>query len=162
MSSLRCELVSCRTLLVERTDRVGRLHFDCPACLRRKAGRCATCQNQVDGKLGVAKYCAPCRLLAGRRHHERYVNKDRARYNRLAAQRIAKKRAEARGETPVLDQQTIGRMRGLARAAALTPERRREIAATANRVRWQKHRQRQMLRRMQEQATPSLSGGHNV
>jgi hypothetical protein len=149
-------------LLVERTDRVGRLHFDCPACLRRKAGRCAFCPNPVDGKRGIAKYCGPCKVLAHRRDCERYRRQDLAGYNRRAAERLAKKRIAARGGKPPLDQKTIGRIRGLARAAALTPERRREIAANAARTRWQKHYQRQMLRRMQAQASPSLSGGHNA
>lgn len=160
MSSLRCHRASCRARLVERTDRVGRLLFDCPACLRRKAGRCATCPHPVAGKLGVAKYCGPCKVLAHRRDCERYRLQDVKTYNRRAAERIREKRAKARGGKPVLDQKTIGRMRGLARAAALTPERRREISMKAAQTRWQKHRQREMLKRMQQATTPI--GGTNA
>ena len=147
---VRCDRPQCGAKYKITADRWGRTVGSCPACARRKAGLCATCPRPVDGPLGQTKYCAPCRVLAGRRNHQRYVNNDRKRYNRMAAERIAKKRARLRGGKPVLDQKTIGTMRGIARAKALSPERRREIAALASKVRWQKYYQRQMLRKMRE------------
>jgi hypothetical protein len=147
---VRCDRPQCGAKYAVTFDRLGRMAGACPACARRKAGYCATCPAPVDGPRGQAKYCAPCRVLAHRAHHQKYVNNDRARYNRMAAERIARKRARLRGGKPVMDQQTIGTLRGLARAKALSPERRREIAAQASKVRWQKYYQRQMLRKMQE------------
>jgi hypothetical protein len=49
-----------------------------------------------------------------------------------------------------MDPKAIGTLRGLARAKALSPERRREIAAQASKTRWKKYYQRQMLKRMRE------------
>jgi hypothetical protein len=91
-------------------------------------------------------------VLARRAYHQRYVNNDRERYNAKAAARIRKARSKARGDRPPMDPKAIGTLRGLARAKALSPERRREIAAQASKTRWQKYYQRQMLKRMREAA----------
>lgn len=157
MPTLRCELVKCRGVLVERTDRLGRLHFDCPKCIRRRAGVCAFCPNPVEGRLGIAKYCRPCKRLAHRYDHERYRLKDLAAYNKSARERAAARRLAARQGKPALTQREVGILRGLARAASLTPERRTEIAKNAGRTRWAKHRQREMLRRMQASGTSTTT-----
>lgn len=148
---VRCDAKQCDTIYGVTFDRLGRMVGSCPSCARRRAGKCVTCGQPVDGRPKQAKYCAPCRVLACRASHQKYVNNDRERYNRMAAARIAKARKKARAGKPVLDQQTIGTMRGIARAKALSPERRSEIAGLASKVRWQKFYQRQMLRRMREQ-----------
>ena len=147
-------------VLVERIDRLGRVVYTCPGCTRRKAGVCVRCPKPVYGKVGVAKYCAWHKVIAHREDHLRYRLRHLERYNKSAAIRQARKRAEERQGRPALDQKTVGRIRGLARAAALTPERRSEIAKKAARTRWQKHRQREMLKRMQEATTPI--GGTNA
>lgn len=150
MIRVRCQGYQCETTYDLTLDRLGRLVGDCPTCARRQAGQCATCEQPVEGTPKLAKYCGPCKVLAHRRHHQRYRLQDVEAYNRRAAARIARKRAIQRMGRPVMDQKTIGTLRGLARAKALSPERRREIAAKASRTRWQKYYQREMLRKMRE------------
>lgn len=43
MARIVCPKRSCRTELVDRFDEVGRIHWDCPACARQRAGLCADC-----------------------------------------------------------------------------------------------------------------------
>ena len=149
---VRCERRQCDARYEVTFDALGRMVGACPACARRTAGRCVTFGQPAGGVPGQRKYCAPCKVLANRACHQRYVNNDRARYNAKAAARIRKARAKARGDRPPMDPKTIGTLRGLARAKALSPERRREIAAQASKTRWQKYYQRQMLKRMREAA----------
>lgn len=147
---VRCQAKQCEAMYDLSFDRLGRMVGHCPACARRRAGQCVSCAQPVDGARGKAKYCRPCRAVA----HRYYVKKSRMQdivaYNKRAAERVARRRAIARGDRPVLDQKTIGTIRGLARAKALSPERRKEIAAKASKVRWQKYYQREMLKRMRE------------
>ena len=149
---VRCERRHCDGRYEVRFDTLGRMVGACPACARRKAGLCVTCGQPAGGVPGQRKYCPPCKVISHRACHQRYVNNDRERYNAKAAARIRKARAKARGDRPLMDPKTIGTLRGLARAKALSPERRREIAAQASKTRWQKYYQRQMLKRMREAA----------
>lgn len=150
---VRCEKRQCGMRFELQFDALGRMAGSCPACARRTAGRCALCPNPVEGQRGRAKYCKPCKVVAHREQHIRYRDRDIETYNARAAARLRERRERERNGRPVMDGKTLGRIRGLARAAALTPERRREIAQQAVRTRWKKYYQRQMLQRMREAST---------
>lgn len=131
---------TCDTILELYTDRIGRVREHCPRCARRKAGICQDCPRPVAGKVGMALRCEPHRKKALLRTHNRWYHRDidhaRAIYRDVAA----RKRVAQRGGRPPMDPREVGRRCGLARAAALTPERRKEIAKLAVAARWAKHR----------------------
>lgn len=155
--SIRCTLVSCRGLLVERMDRLGRLHFDCPKCLRRKAGRCQRCPKPVDGTVGMALHCATCRRKHANEQSRRWRihNADQHRalcrrwqkanneYNaeRARAYRYAKQGKPVPAEK--LSHSERGKLGGklgsAARIKSCGPERVKEIAAKARAARWAKY-----------------------
>lgn len=60
---MRCPLTHCRAQMVERVDRLGRLSWDCPGCVRRKAGLCQRCPRPVAGTIGRARFCLECRAV---------------------------------------------------------------------------------------------------
>lgn len=150
---VRCEKRRCGVRFELQFDALGRMVGSCPACARRMAGYCARCPSPVEGQRGRAKYCKPCKVVAHREQHIRYRDRDIQAYNARAAARVREKRKQERNGRPPMDGKAIGRLRGLARAKALTPERRREIAQQAVRTRWKKYYQRQMLQRMREAST---------
>lgn len=139
--------------LVERVDQLGRVTFTCPGCTRREAGLCQGCPSPVDGELGKAKWCKACRVLAHRRHHQKYRTRDLAKYNESAAFRMRRNRAKAKAQQPRKSWQSIVERRTATRCARLSPEQRKAIAKKANQTRWQKYYQRQMLAKMREQST---------
>jgi len=152
MASVRCERRRCGVRYEIRFDALGRM-AGCPGCARQRAGLCALCPNKVEGERGRAKYCGPCKAVARRGYSLKYINKDRDAYRAKQAARLREIRERERNGRPPMDGKTIGRIRGLARAKALSPERRKEIAQHAVRVRWEKYHQRLMLQRMREAST---------
>lgn len=141
---LRCALVKCRAQLVEEVDRLGRLQWRCPQCERRKAGICQLCQRKVDGKVGVAYYCGPCKVIKRRS----YVMKwQRNNLKKVAEGQRRRRWQEKYGRKPPKTPMTLqeagrlgGKLGSQARIASLGPERVREIALKANAARWAKHR----------------------
>lgn len=117
----------CGAVLVERTDRLGRLQFDCPTCQRVARGLCLACPRPVYGTVGKARRCPE--------HHAAHLKAEAFRYwlNHKAERSAYQKRQRRamRAGRPALTRSEIGRLGGPARAAALTPERRREIARLA-------------------------------
>jgi hypothetical protein len=90
----RCPLVQCRARLEFTTDRlIGRTLVRCRQCERRKAGICRDCPAPVEGTVGKAYRCAPCkeraRITDGRRNQARH------REERNARARLWSKRPEA-------------------------------------------------------------------
>lgn len=147
---VRCEKRQCRMRYRLVLDALGRMRGECPACARRQQGLCRACPSPVDGTVGRAKWCRACRVVEHRRQHQRYANRDRARYNAMAAERIRLKRAKIKETLPPVDWQAVVAQRAASRTASLSPEQRREIAAKASKTRWKKYYQRQMLQRMRE------------
>lgn len=126
----------CGGALEFGTDRLGRTLIRCARCERRKAGICMLCPRRVVGCVGKALYCDPCRAAQAKvrcaRWYHRNLEHARAVRRASAARQLARKNAGKPPRSP----EEIARARGLARAAALTPERRREIARNAVRARW--------------------------
>lgn len=141
---MRCELVRCRTQLVEEVDRLGRIRWRCPGCARRKAGICQTCSRAVEGKVGVAYYCGPCNVLKRRAYTMKWQRNNLKKVAELARKRRWRQK---HGRLPPRDKMTLqqagkigGKLGAQARLAALTPERVKEIAHKARMARWAKHK----------------------
>lgn len=120
----------CGARLIERTDRFGRIHWDCPACARAKAGLCIHCPRPVYGTVGKARQCQGHFLASGRRRSLTYWRTHKAKRSTYAKRRWR----ERCRVTPALTRSQVGKLAGAARAAALSPERRREIAQIAGRA----------------------------
>ena len=143
---MRCDFQRCRAVLVERIDRLGRVTYTCPGCIRRKRGQCQTCPKAVDGTVGLAFYCADCKLVRKRqsvarwqRNHLDKVAKGMrrrrwaAKGQKMPAEPLTRSQAEKLG----------GKKGAAARVASLGPKRVKEIALKAVRVRWAKNWERQ-------------------
>jgi predicted amidophosphoribosyltransferase len=131
---MRCPLRTCTAVLEASVDWLGQVRWACDGCARRRAGVCAQCPRPVDGTTGKAKYCAEHRRemsLAGNRRWLHY-NRDA----RNARARMKKRRNPASPMSPQAAGRLGGAIGGKVRAARLTPERRREIAAHAAAVRY--------------------------
>lgn len=122
---------TCNALLRERVDRFGALTWSCPRCARRKAGICAECPRPVDGIAGRAERCAAHRHAARRQNKQFCKARDPERTRRIDRESHARARVRARRGGPPMDRQLKGLLAGIARAAALTPAQRREIARRA-------------------------------
>jgi hypothetical protein len=118
---------TCGGRIEVRTDRIGRVHFDCPRCARRLAGLCAACPRPVRGKLGRAEFCEACYVTRG---------KAKARLRKKAWRR------EYRELVPAIPLAEAGRRAGIARAKNLSPERRAEIARLGGQAKWARVRAR--------------------
>ena len=143
---MRCDFQRCRAVLVECIDRLGRVTYTCPGCIRRKRGQCQTCPKAVDGTVGLAFYCADCKLVRKRQSV--------ARWQRNHLDKVAKgmrrRRWAAKGQkmpAEPLTRSQAGKLGGkkgaAARVASLGPKRVKEIALKAVRVRWAKNWERQ-------------------
>lgn len=137
----------CGAELVERRDLIGRLSWDCPACARRAAGICADCPRPVDGVVGRAERCKGCRAAAKRRDNRNWKTRDPEKARLIMSAINARLRDRKRGGPPP-DPAVLAVRRGYARAAALTPERRKEISRLALKARWDRVR---AARREQQQ-----------
>lgn len=130
MSAPRCTfkiggIHRCNGILVERQDRIiGRVLWVCPQCARFRAGICQECPRPVDGVVGKSRRCADCRSAYARRkgRHYWHQNKPTLEIRRKRRFRAFRKRV------PALTPHEVGLRGGVARAAALTPEQRSEIA----------------------------------
>lgn len=124
------------------TDSIGRLVESCPGCDRRRAGICRLCPRRVVGTVGKALYCSECRdaqvKVRCARWYHRNLEHARAVRRASAARQLARKNAGKPKRTP----REIAVARGYARAAALTPERRSEIARKATLTRWARVKER--------------------
>ena len=145
MSTLRCTVGRpggrvCSGRLVERIDRLGRVHWDCPACARRKAGICADCPRPVVGRPGIAERCTTCRAARLREDNRRWRDRDVEHFRGLARDAARKRRVTFRAGARPMTRTEIGKLAGAARAAALSPRRRSEIARLAVTTRWAKVR----------------------
>lgn len=130
--SIRCDFrrgagTVCGTLLLAETDRIGRVRFTCPACARRKAGICADCPRPVAGQIGKALRCVRCQKAAESERTKRWRARDLEGVRARAREIQARLRTKKRGGPPMPREEQYRRL-GELRAAALTPERRREIA----------------------------------
>lgn len=144
-SAIRCSVKRpggrvCPGLLVARVDRIGRVLFDCPACARRKAGICADCPRPVVGRPKIAERCAACRAIRLREDNRTWRSRDVEHYRTLARVEARKRRVKFRAGARPMTRTEIGKIAGAARAAALSPRRRSEIARLAVTTRWAKHR----------------------
>ena len=141
---MRCDFQRCRAVLVERIDRLGRVTYTCPGCTRRKAGVCQTCPSPVEGEVGRAFYCAPCK----KRRRRVYVMKwQRNNLDKVAIGARRRRWLVKHGRRPPKEKMTLkeagklgGKKGAAARIASIGPERVREIALKANAARWAKHR----------------------
>lgn len=125
----------CGGALTFVTDAIGRLVPSCARCVRRVAGVCQDCPRRVDGTVGRALRCAACRRAKLRLDglHWRTRDPEHARAVRRECHRAYRDRK--RGGPPTPREERYRRL-GHARAAALTPARRREIALKAITTRW--------------------------
>lgn len=142
---MRCPLTHCRAQLVERVDRLGRLSWTCPWCVRRKAGVCRHCPRPVDGTPTKAYYCKPCKLKARRA----YVMKWQRNNLKKVAELARARRWKEKGRKPPKEKMSYaergrigGKLGAAARLASIGPERAKEIARKALETRWAKHRAR--------------------
>lgn len=145
MTTLRCDVRragghACRGLLTPRTDAIGRVHFDCPACTRRRAGICADCPRPVAGTVGKAERCASCKRAALRQADRTWRLRDPDHTRALHREVSARIRHRQRQGAPPMTRQESGHIAGLARAAKLSPTRRSAIARHAVETRWARHR----------------------
>jgi hypothetical protein len=117
----------CGGLLRDRTDRLGRVHWDCDRCERFQAGICQECPARVDGVVGKSRRCTACRRLQDRHRAQQYwlTHKPQCAARSKRAYRAMRRRH------PAMTPHQVGLLAGAARAAALSPERRREIARLA-------------------------------
>lgn len=119
--------IVCGAALRERIDGIGRLHWDCEQCRRFKAGICLDCPRRVGGVPGRAMRCPGCT----RRRNARRGRLNTIRNREVINARQKDRRREFRKLVPPMDPHLKGLLAAAARAAALTPERRREIARIA-------------------------------
>ncbi len=150
---MRCERQQCRAELELVIDRIGRTLYLCRSCERRRAGICARCPLPVDGERWKAKYCKTCRREVHRAACRKWQDNVKAlrpsRYElRLTRERMRQRRKRGYLEPEVRTEvlREAGRKAGKARAAALTPERRREIARKAGQTRWDRQRRKEAAR----------------
>lgn len=66
MGGIRCDAVmtagrGCHAPLEERIDHLGRVHWTCPRCEARKAGRCWQCNRRRENPHYLAIFCNACR-----------------------------------------------------------------------------------------------------
>ena len=126
---------TCGGALTFRTDRLGRVVEHCPRCARRTAGICADCPRPVAGARGKALRCASCKKRALARNTKRWKERDYEHWREVARAIGRRFRDRRRGGPPTPKEERY-RALGLKRAAALTPERRSEIARKAIKTRW--------------------------
>lgn len=139
---MRCELERCRGVLDERIDRLGRISFICHQCERRKRGMCRMCPRPVDGKKGVAFYCALCRkkktresVMRWQRNNLDIVAKGARRRRYAAKGKAVPQKMMTRSERGKIG----GKLGSAARIKKLGPERVAEIARIAREARWKKY-----------------------
>lgn len=145
MTLVRCQVkrgagTRCGGLLLHRSDAIGRLRWHCPKCKRRKAGICQDCPCPVAGAVGKAERCAPCEVLHRRKRALTYRHRNLEVVQARQRAHDARRRREKRGGRPPMSSREQGLLGGAARAQALTPERRSEIARQAVETRWAKWR----------------------
>lgn len=145
---MRCELSTCRGVLVERVDKIGRVTFHCAQCERRKRGVCRYCPRPVYGTIGVTFYCEECKKI------RRRVDVMRWQKNNLpkVAEGARRRRYKQKGVKMPAKKMTLaeaGKIGGPLGAAArirnLGPERVKEIAKKAREARWAKYYARKRL-----------------
>lgn len=137
----RCDVrrargLRCGGTLVDTIDRLGRVRWSCPKCERRKAGICQDCPRPVCGQRGKAETCADCRAKRSREADRAWRLRDPEHYREVATAIGARLRSRRRGNLPPMTRQESGKIAGKARAAALSPARRSEIARKAVETRW--------------------------
>ena len=131
---MRCPFRTCKVALRESVDWLGRIRWACEGCTRRRAGVCASCPRPVDGTIGKAKYCADHRHHAHLAANRRWLDCNRESRNERA--KVRKRKNPRRPMSPQSSGRRGGMIGGKARAASLSPERRREIARHAAAVRY--------------------------
>ena len=139
--TIRCDVrrargLPCGGVLVHSIDAIGRVRWRCEACERRKAGLCRHCPRPGVGQRGKALYCASCRDARLRQADRDWRLRDPERYKRISTAIQERLRQRQRGGRPPMTPQEIGKIAGAARAAALSPARRSEIARKAVTARW--------------------------
>lgn len=128
---------TCGGTLTFSTDRIGRVRERCARCDRRKAGLCADCPRRVVGTVGKALRCAGCKKRALARNTRRWKERDCEHWCEVKRAVDRRLRDRRRGGPPMPKEEQYRNL-GLARAAALTPERRSEIARKATKTRWER------------------------
>lgn len=135
------------------TDLIGRVLYVCHPCARRKAGICALCPRWVAGARWKAKYCEDCRKAVHRKACRKWAQNQQVHRPRHWEERLTRERLRLRRKRGYLEPEVrtevlreAGRKAGKARAANLTPERRREIARKASQTRWDRQRRKEAAR----------------
>lgn len=121
------------------TDRLGRVRYHCATCARRRAGICADCPRRVNGVVGRAVRCAGHQRAKTREDGAQWYARDPQHARAIHRRAGDRYRAKRRGGPPTPKAERYRRL-GELRAAALTPERRREIASLGGTSRWAKAR----------------------
>lgn len=147
MSAPRCDARGpggkvCKFPLRDVTDALGRVRWVCDACERRKAGICRDCPRPVSGTVGKSHRCDRCRRKAVTRDQRNYAIRDIERKRKSSREANARIKDRLRNGAPPMTRAQALRLARLARSAALTPERRREIALNAVTTRWARYRRR--------------------
>jgi hypothetical protein len=142
---MRCDFnvgpsTRCATALEVFTDRIGRVIVRCPQCERRKAGLCRHCPKPVIGTRGKALYCAGCRAAMEKVRCARWYNRNLEHARECRRASAARQAARKREGKPQLSPREHARNRGLATAAAMSPEQRKARATKATLARWAKVR----------------------
>lgn len=138
---MRCEFVKCRAALIARVDRIGRVHYVCPLCDRRKRGLCRLCPNPVVGKIGMAFYCEPCRKIRTLSYSSKWQKNNPEKVaDNVRRRRYAKKGLPVPDrKMPRAERGRIGGSKGKeTRKQLLGPDRLRAIAERASKARWAK------------------------
>ena len=145
---MRCELSTCRGVVVERVDRIGRVTFHCAQCERRKRGVCRYCPRPVYGAVGVTFYCEECKKIRRRKDCMRWQKNNLDK----VAEGARKRRWKEKGMQPPAEKMTLaqagkigGPLGAAARVRSLGPERVKEIAKKAREARWAKYYARKRL-----------------
>ena len=113
----------CREQMDSTTDQFGRIRWVCYACKRYDDGQCRTCPRR---RVGKSLWCDGCR----KRQEDRIDRESWARHGAAWREnaKVAKRVDPAHPMTPRQAGRRGGKCGGKARAMALSPERRREIA----------------------------------
>ena len=130
----------------------------CLQCVRKAIGTCRFCPRPVEGARGRAELCPDCKKVAEHARHARWY------YGKLEANRKrAREKKRINPDRPMTKAEVLALARavatarfggcGQARAAALSPERRKEISRKALDARWGPHRRKREAEDLQHGRT---------
>jgi hypothetical protein len=126
MSGIRCDAVmtagrGCHAPLEERIDHLGRIHWTCPRCEARKAGRCWKCNRRRENPHHLAIFCNACRDESLRQAKAAWLSEPINQLKQARTAAVYRKRPEVKAR----------KMELLEQFKAKHPEKKAEYAAKA-------------------------------